>query len=170
MTKNLHKNLYIIFTFVFVFGMVSIGIAGFFDKSILQKVVKTIVIEEPHEQIETIPASTGTSSAVSSTVSNDSNGNAVSVNTSPGTSSNATSSTPTPVATPSGYTAAQVAAHNSQGNCWIIVSGVVYDLSSYRHSGPQSHISCGGDNTSALTSAHGSLSFVSFFTKLGNLI
>ena len=170
MIKNFHKKLYIIFTFIFVFGVVSIGIAGYFDKSILQKTLKTIVIEEPHEQIETIPDIASTPAPNTSSTLSNSNRSTSPSNAGTTTTPNTTKPAVQPAPAPSGYTAAQVATHNSQGNCWIIVSGVVYDLSSYRHSGPQSHITCGSNNTSALLSAHGSLSYVSFFVKLGNLI
>lgn len=63
-----------------------------------------------------------------------------------------------------------VAQHNKSGDCWIILSGMVYDVSNYTHSGPQSHIYCGEDNTTALTSVHGSR-YSSYFNsyKIGSL-
>jgi uncharacterized membrane protein len=70
----------------------------------------------------------------------------------------------------SSYTLAQVSTHNTTTDCWIIISNVVYDISSYSHSGPQSHLFCGEDNTSALSQAHG-LNYTSYFSKykLGDL-
>jgi len=69
-----------------------------------------------------------------------------------------------------GYTAVEVSNHNTVNDCWIIISSVVYDVSSYTHSGPQSHIFCGKDNTSALSKEHG-LNYISYFTqyKIGDL-
>ena len=66
--------------------------------------------------------------------------------------------------------AAVVAQHKSSGDCWIILSNVVYDISSYTHSGPQDHIYCGEDNTSALSSVHGSR-YSSYFNsyKVGSI-
>jgi cytochrome b involved in lipid metabolism len=51
-------------------------------------------------------------------------------------------------------TTAEVAKHNTGGNCWIILSGYVYNVSSYGHSGGSGHIACGRDNTSALLARH----------------
>lgn len=41
--------------------------------------------------------------------------------------------TPTPTPAPSGYTAAQVAAHNTQGNCWVYLRTInkVYNITGY---------------------------------------
>lgn len=58
---------------------------------------------------------------------------------------------PTPTATPqgNGYTAAQVAIHNTQSDCWIIVNGSIYNVSTYipYHPGGVSRITndCGKD-------------------------
>ncbi len=67
-------------------------------------------------------------------------------------------------------TTSVVAQHNSSGDCWIILSSVVYNISSYTHSGPQDHIYCGEDNTSALSSVHGSR-YSSYFSsyKVGSI-
>jgi hypothetical protein len=71
--------------------------------------------------------------------------------------------TPTPqttqnstVTNPTFFTLEQVGAHNKSSDCWIVLSRNVYNITDYMHSGPQSHIFCGKDNTTALSSAHGS--------------
>lgn len=77
-------------------------------------------------------------------------------------------STPTPTPTPTKtapaptsktYTSTQVASHNSVASCWSVVSGSVYDLTSYvsSHPGGSSAINslCGKDATSAFTGQHG---------------
>ena len=54
------------------------------------------------------------------------------------------------------YTPAQVAAHNTQSDCWVSIDGKVYNLSTFisQHSGGQSAIIgvCGKDGTSAFNS------------------
>ncbi len=66
--------------------------------------------------------------------------------------------TPTPV-TPSGYTMAEVAVHNSETSCWSVISGSVYDLTSYvpKHPGGERNILkiCGKDGTAAFSGQHG---------------
>lgn len=65
----------------------------------------------------------------------------------------------TPKPTAKTYTSAQVASHNSAASCWSVVSGSVYDLTSYvsSHPGGSSAINslCGKDATSAFTGQHG---------------
>ncbi|MBI3888715.1 cytochrome b5 domain-containing protein [Candidatus Nomurabacteria bacterium] len=55
----------------------------------------------------------------------------------------------------SGYTASQVSAHNSQGDCWLIISGKVYNVTSFisQHPGGVNAIvsRCGTDATTAYT-------------------
>lgn len=69
--------------------------------------------------------------------------------------------TPTPTPTPSvtTFTLSQVAQHNTASNCYSVVSGSVYDLTSWikQHPGGQSAIvgMCGVDATSAFMSQHG---------------
>lgn len=71
--------------------------------------------------------------------------------------------TPTPVVTPApttaGITMAVVAAHNTQASCYTVVSGVVYDVTSWiaQHPGGSSAIlsMCGKDGTAAFTGQHG---------------
>lgn len=64
--------------------------------------------------------------------------------------------TPAPV-TPSGPTVATVATHSTQSNCWVIVSGKVYSVTSYipMHPGGARRIvnECGGDATNAFDGA-----------------
>ncbi len=76
---------------------------------------------------------------------------------------------PTPVATASAtastgasagaLTAAEVAKHNTPSDCWAVINGNVYDLTSWipRHPGGQSVIKalCGADGTAAFTGQHG---------------
>ena len=74
----------------------------------------------------------------------------------------ATAPSPTPVSTsaptPSGYTASQVTTHNSRTSCWMIISGNVYDVTSYLpyHPGGINAILayCGSDATAAFTDIH----------------
>jgi len=82
-----------------------------------------------------------------------------------------TNTTPTSSATQTKtLTTGVVSQHSSSGDCWIILSNIVYDVSNYAHSGPQSHILCGEDNTSALSNVHGSR-YTSFFSsyKVGTI-
>lgn len=56
------------------------------------------------------------------------------------------------------YTIADVSTHNSASNCWTVVSGNVYDLTSWisRHPGGEKAILsiCGKDGTVAFTGQH----------------
>jgi cytochrome b involved in lipid metabolism len=67
----------------------------------------------------------------------------------------ASSTTPAP----GGYTAAQVAAHDSAQSCWTSISGNVYDLTAWidQHPGGQAPILslCGTDGTAAFMQQHG---------------
>lgn len=68
--------------------------------------------------------------------------------------------TPTPEPTPtSGFTASLVSAHNSANDCWLIISGRVYDVTQYVpfHPGGQNVIidNCGTDSTILFTSDAG---------------
>lgn len=62
------------------------------------------------------------------------------------------------VDTTTAYTLAQVAAHNSAANCWSVVNGNVYNLTSWiaRHPGGQSPIKgmCGVDASAAFNGQH----------------
>jgi hypothetical protein len=64
----------------------------------------------------------------------------------------------TPVDIP-GYTAGEVALHASENSCWSIISGEVYDLTTYisKHPGGDRNILriCGKDGTSAFEGEHG---------------
>lgn len=66
--------------------------------------------------------------------------------------------TPTSSTTKS-YTKADVATHNTSSNCWTIVNGNVYNLTSYvtQHPGGQRRISsiCGIDGSMAFDNQHG---------------
>lgn len=62
------------------------------------------------------------------------------------------------------YTLAQVAANSTQGSCWSIVNGVVYNITSYikNHPGGVNAISkiCGRDGTSTFSNQHGGSSSI----------
>ena len=70
---------------------------------------------------------------------------------------------PPPVTAPTTtYTLAQVQTHNVATNCWTVISGKVYNLTSFvnSHRGGPGAITglCGKDGTSAFTAQHGSAS------------
>lgn len=84
-------------------------------------------------------------------------------------SSPAPTSKPTPGPTPSpqqGITAAQVATHNTSGNCWLIISNKVYNLTSFLsiHSGGASVITpyCGKDATNYFLNRHPQGSYINY--------
>jgi len=58
------------------------------------------------------------------------------------------------------YTLAEVQTHNTPASCWSVMSGNVYDLSSWiaRHPGGEGPIKgmCGTDGTAAYMGQHGS--------------
>lgn len=62
-------------------------------------------------------------------------------------------------AAPKKYSAKQVAKHSSASDCWTVVQGNVYDVTSWisRHPGGASAITgmCGRDATASFTSEHG---------------
>ena len=65
-----------------------------------------------------------------------------------------------PSASPgSGITAAEVSQHNTSADCWSVVNGNVYDLTTYlpRHKGGPGVLTgiCGKEGTSAFTGQHG---------------
>jgi cytochrome b involved in lipid metabolism len=66
--------------------------------------------------------------------------------------------TPSPTAAAGSFTAAEVAKHNSGTDCWSVVSGNVYDLTSYvsSHPGGASVIKaiCGKDGSAAFAGQH----------------
>jgi len=68
-----------------------------------------------------------------------------------------TGTTPPPTTTT--YTAAQVATHSTQGNCWIIISSKVYNVTNFisAHPGGASAIvsRCGTDSTTVFTTSGG---------------
>lgn len=77
------------------------------------------------------------------------------------TQTNTTASTNTTNTVPASgtFTMTQVATHNSAASCYSVVSGVVYDLTSYvsKHPGGQSAIKsiCGVDGTAGFSGQHG---------------
>ncbi len=66
---------------------------------------------------------------------------------------------PTPTPTVTSYTLAQVATHNTASNCWSVVNGGVYNLTSWigQHPGGQSAIKsmCGLDASADFNGQHG---------------
>ena len=50
-----------------------------------------------------------------------------------------------------------IKAHADKTDCWICISNTVYDVTEYKHSGPQNKITdlCGKDATSAIKNKHG---------------
>lgn len=70
-----------------------------------------------------------------------------------------TESTSTPAHTASGYTAAEVASHNSASSCWSIINGNVYDLTAWisQHPGGEGPILsiCGKNGSAAFNNQHG---------------
>ena len=67
-------------------------------------------------------------------------------------------------------TPAEIAKHNSAGSCWVIISGKVYDLTSYLgiHPGGPGQIipSCGKDGTRAFATKNSGSSHSSYATSL----
>ncbi len=68
-------------------------------------------------------------------------------------------SAPTPIPSVTSYTLAQVATHNTASNCWSVVNGSVYNLTSWigQHPGGQSAIKsmCGLDASADFNGQHG---------------
>lgn len=66
---------------------------------------------------------------------------------------------PTPSGTPGTYTLGAIALHGTRSDCWSVVNGSVYDLTTWisRHPGGPSQIlgMCGIDATSAFNGQHG---------------
>ncbi|MEI6267012.1 MAG: cytochrome b5-like heme/steroid binding domain-containing protein [bacterium] len=147
MIDKITKILFVTVVFIFVVSFSGIGIAALFDKSVVQKVVKTVVTKEVEED-----ESVATPEPTNITSSNTTNTGT--------TQQNITNSPVTPTVTTaptsSGYTLADVSAHGSSNGCWVVYSGNVYALGSYPSSshpaGP--NIPCGGDMTSLLNSSH----------------
>ena len=65
---------------------------------------------------------------------------------------------PTPVNAPGTYTMSQVAQHNTPGDCWTVINGVIYSMSDFvnRHPGGPDRIIaiCGIDATTAFENQH----------------
>ncbi len=75
------------------------------------------------------------------------------------TNPNPPSTTPTSTTGATTYTMAQVATHNSRTSCYTVISGSVYDLTSWigQHPGGQFAILglCGKDGTTSFNDQHG---------------
>lgn len=87
---------------------------------------------------------------------------ATSTTSAPAATSTASAPTPTPSTPSTGaktYTLADVAQHATESDCWSVVNGKVYDLSSWvsRHPGGSRPIvgMCGKDATANFTRKHG---------------
>ena len=113
----------------------------------------------------TVPVSSSSSESSANLAANSSqpSGSNSAGNSSVGATSAGNSSpsnTPsTPSKTPSGYTMAEVAAHNNSASCWSAINGNVYDLTSWigQHPGGQQAILsiCGKDGSAAFNAQHG---------------
>lgn len=100
------------------------------------------------------------STAYSYTVSAyDGNSNNSTQSTSKSATTNSAASTVTPPPAGTTYTTAQVATHNIQTDCWIIISSKIYNVTSFMaaHPGGISAIrtKCGTDSTSVFTTNTG---------------
>jgi cytochrome b involved in lipid metabolism len=75
-----------------------------------------------------------------------------------------------PVVVASGFTAASVSTHNSASNCWLIISGKVYNVTQYVpfHPGGTANIvnNCGTDATTLFTTSAGHIHSSSAHTLL----
>ncbi len=86
---------------------------------------------------------------------------AVATSTAPTTakSDNKQNPAPTPVSTGAGFSMVEIAKHNSNSSCWSVVSGSVYDLTSWipNHPGGEGAIlgMCGKDGTDLYSGQHG---------------
>lgn len=126
-----------------VLGVIMLGMgAWLFLRGTNQTITPQVNLENQNQTIEIATTSNATSSESSA------------VNT----PAPAKPVTPTQI-TPSAYTAATVAQHKSQSDCWTIVDGVVYDLTSFitKHPGGARSIAtiCGVDGTAAFSGQHG---------------
>jgi cytochrome b involved in lipid metabolism len=138
MTNKTTKIIFIVTTFIFLVIFGGIVIAGIMDKTIFEKLIKTVVVEK-EEPAETTPT---TNTQTTPSTNNNSSNNSANSDTSTSTTTQ-----------PTGITAAQLATHNTSGNCWVLINGNVYNVSSYSTSGQHptssSHFVCGKDNSSA---------------------
>lgn len=80
-------------------------------------------------------------------------------NVSTGNSSSEAAVGSTPTLTERTFTATEVATHNSDASCYVIISGIVYDVTPFieQHPGGAFRIRplCGKDGTTAFTEKHG---------------
>jgi predicted heme/steroid binding protein len=166
MTNTFTKGIFAVTVYLFIVIFAGIGVANLFDKSILDKTVKTITtrLTEEDEASEEAPVA----AVVTPPVTSSGSASGSQAKTPAASTGTAVTAPPAAAPTKTTLTASVVSQHNTSSNCWIIISGTVYNLSSYRHSGGTGHISCGTDQTAALSSRH-SLSYVSFFTAVGTL-
>lgn len=149
------KNTFIAAMFIFWGFVVAIVSASYVVKQnhLAQEQMQKTYIESIQQIVNTVTNSKGGqpySSAVVEVV----NKKPAVLNSSTGvTTTPKPNPTPTPKSvTPSGPTLADVALHNTESDCWIIVSGKVYSVASYipMHPGGRRRIvnECGGDATS----------------------
>ncbi len=120
-------------------------------------VVVGILISQnsPSSSDTSTPASTDqTTKTTTSASSETTNPNSTTTTT---TSTTTTGTTTTPK--PSGYTMAQVVAHNTASSCWTAINGSVYNVTSWisQHPGGQQAIIslCGIDGSAAFNDQHG---------------
>lgn len=169
MKEVITKIIFVALVITFFVSFAGIGVASLFYKVPARATVKSKVTitkdDNSTEQDDQVSSGTGTSTTTpSSTQTTPSTG----TGSNSGSSTTPKTTTPVTPTTPAKttLTAAVVAQHNTKSNCWIILSGVVYNLSTYNHSGGASHISCGTDQTAAIHSQHGT-KFDSYFSGLG---
>ncbi|HEV7449093.1 MAG TPA: cytochrome b5-like heme/steroid binding domain-containing protein [Candidatus Paceibacterota bacterium] len=105
-----------------------------------------------------VPAINNPGSSVDETASATAS-SSVSTKTPDTTPAPVTTPAPTPVPAPSGYTLAQVSAHNSSASCWTAINAKVYDVTSWisQHPGGAGAILslCGKDGSAAFNGQHG---------------
>lgn len=142
MTNVWTKGIFIGFLLLFIIAMGGVGVAALFDKSVVEKTVKTVVkkvTEKVEEEQEAATEKTATG--------NTTNSNA-------GTTTSSTTNQTTSPTTGSGYTMADVQKHGSSNGCWVVYNGNIYQLGSYSSSHPGGSVGCGTDITSRINSSH----------------
>lgn len=117
-------------------------------------VVVGILISQNRPSSSDTSTSVSTDQTTTSAPSETTNPNSTTTTT---TSTTTTGTTTTPK--PSGYTMAQVAAHNTASSCWTAINGSVYNVTSWisQHPGGQQAIIslCGTDGSAAFNGQHG---------------
>ena len=161
MTNIWTKALFSFFVYLFLVAFAGVGVAYLFDKSISEKTVRTVTEQLTEKEPNEVTAPTTSTTTTSPGTTTGSGASTTKSTTGTGGSNTTPTTSLTPTKTT--LTASVVAQHSSGSNCWIILSGSVYNISSYSHSGGASHIQCGTDQTSAIHNQHGT-QFDSYFS------